>query len=52
VNWGGGIKARATDVWGIRLDLRQYLTPKPFDLFNQEGWMKQWEISGGVSFMF
>jgi hypothetical protein len=52
VNWGGGIKARVTDVWGIRLDLRQYLTPKPFDLFNQDGWMKQWEISGGVAFMF
>jgi hypothetical protein len=54
VNYGGGIKARATDVFGIRLDLRQYLTPKPFkDLFfNSGGWMKQLEVSAGVAFMF
>jgi opacity protein-like surface antigen len=52
VNYGGGLKARVTDVWGLRVDVRQYLTPKPFDFFNQEGWMKQIEISAGVSFMF
>jgi opacity protein-like surface antigen len=52
VNWGGGLKAKVTGAWGIRFDLRQYLTPKPFDLPNQDGWLKQLEISAGVSFLF
>jgi opacity protein-like surface antigen len=52
VNYGGGIKARVTEVWGIRLDLRQFLMPKPFDFPNQSGWLRQVEVSGGVSFLF
>ena len=52
VNWGGGVKARVTDLLGVRVDARQYLTPKPFDLPNSDGWMKQWEFSAGVSFNF
>jgi hypothetical protein len=52
VNYGAGLKARVTDVWGFRMDVRQYLTPKPFDFFNQEGWLKQVEVSAGVAFMF
>jgi hypothetical protein len=52
VNYGGGIKARVTEVFGIRFDVRQYLTPKPFDFPNQEGWLKQLEVSAGFAFMF
>jgi len=51
-NYGGGIKFRMTSVWGARLDFRQYNTGQPFDFPNQQGRLKQTEISGGVSFNF
>ena len=49
VNYGGGIKVRITPMFAIRLDLRQYLTPKPFELQNQSGMLKQLEISAGFA---
>src|SRR5689334_13511389 len=32
VNYGGGVKVRLTSLFGVRFDVRQYTTPKPFDL--------------------
>lgn len=53
-NYGGGLKARVTEVWGVRFDIRQFNTGKP-DLFQTpvgpSGRLKQTEISAGVSFM-
>ena len=51
INYGGGIKVRVLPTWGIRLDYRQYRTPKPFDLPGVSGWLNQTEISAGVMFM-
>ncbi|HWQ56301.1 MAG TPA: outer membrane beta-barrel protein [Bryobacteraceae bacterium] len=52
-NYGGGIKARLTDVWGVRFDIRQYNTGKP-DLFQTteapSGRLRQTEVSAGISF--
>ncbi|MGQ9632768.1 MAG: outer membrane beta-barrel protein [Bryobacteraceae bacterium] len=53
INYGTGIKAKVTDRWLIRLDFRQYLSPKPdFGLAPQkpEGWLRMNEISMGFSF--
>jgi len=53
-NFGGGIKARVTDVWGIRIDVRQYGTGQPFSDFfvRTEGLLWQTEITAGISFNF
>jgi opacity protein-like surface antigen len=52
VNYGGGVKMRVTSLFGVRLDVRQYTTPKPFDLPLKEGWLRQTEISAGFGVMF
>jgi hypothetical protein len=52
VNYGGGVKVRVTSMFGVRLDVRQYTTPKPFDLELREGWLRQTEISAGFGVMF
>ncbi|MEP7366418.1 MAG: outer membrane beta-barrel protein [Acidobacteriota bacterium] len=49
-NYGGGVKVILTDTLLLRLDARQYQTPKPFDLVGASGWLKQLEISVGISF--
>ncbi|MBM3773952.1 MAG: porin family protein [Acidobacteria bacterium] len=51
-NYGGGLKARVTEVWGVRVDVRQYVTGQPFDFFNQESTLRQLAITAGVSFNF
>src|SRR5579863_6170757 len=51
-NYGGGVKVKVTSMWAVRFDLRQYTTPKPFDLPLQSGWIHQNEISAGVGIMF
>src|SRR5689334_18616256 len=51
-NYGGGVKVRLTSLFGVRLDVRQYTTPKPFDLPLREGWLRQTEISAGFGVMF
>jgi len=53
INYGTGVKAKVTDRWLIRIDFRQYLSPKPdFGLAPQkpEGWLRMNEISMGFSF--
>jgi hypothetical protein len=48
VNYGGGIKARVSRRFMIRLDFRQYHTPKPdFFVVAPEGWIRQMEVSAG-----
>jgi hypothetical protein len=44
------LKARLTDIWGLRFDVRQYNTGKPFDFSNQTGRLLQLEVSVGISF--
>jgi opacity protein-like surface antigen len=55
VNYGGGVKVRVTSLFGVRLDVRQYTTPKPFGSsfpFLREGWLRQTEISAGFGVLF
>jgi hypothetical protein len=52
INYGGGIKFRVGSIWGVRLDVREYNTGKPFNLPNQSGRLSQLEVSGGISFNF
>jgi hypothetical protein len=51
VNYGGGIKVRVAPNWLFRIDARQYVNPKPFDLFNKSGSIRMLELSAGVSFV-
>lgn len=46
-NYGGGVKVRLGPMYMIRLDFRQYMTGKPFDLPLQSGMLRQNEISAG-----
>src|SRR5689334_1639423 len=48
-SYGGGAKVRVTSLFGLRVDVRQATTPKPFSLpYLKEGWLRQTEISAGV----
>ena len=51
-NYGGGVKVRVTHLFGLRFDVRQYTTPKPFDLPLKEGWLRQTEVSAGFGVIF
>jgi opacity protein-like surface antigen len=51
-NYGGGVKMRITSLFGARLDVRQYTTPKPFGLPLAQGWLRQTEISAGFGVLF
>ena len=52
VNYGGGVKVRLTHLFGARLDVRQYTTPKPFNLPLASGWLRQTEVSVGFGVIF
>jgi hypothetical protein len=52
VNYGGGVKMHVASIIGVRLDVRQYTSPKPFGLPLAQGWLRQTEISGGVGVQF
>jgi len=52
VNYGGGVKVHVASIFGVRLDVRQYTSPKPFGLPLAEGWLRQTEISGGFGVQF
>ncbi len=49
-NYGGGVKVKLTPMFLIRFDLRNYASPKPFDLPGASGWLNQREVSMGFSF--
>jgi len=51
-NYGAGVMAKVFGPWGIRVDVRQYTSPKPFGLPLASGWLRQEEISAGVGFTF
>lgn len=50
-NYGAGVKVRSSDRFLIRLDYRQYLTPKPdWFLTAPKGWLRINEMSVGFSY--
>jgi hypothetical protein len=54
-NYGGGVKARVSDMFLIRLDVRDYWTGKPdfgIGINEPEGLLKQLEVSAGLAFVF
>jgi opacity protein-like surface antigen len=51
VNYGGGLKVRITSMFALRVDFRQYLTGKPFDLPLVSGKLRQNEISAGFGLL-
>jgi hypothetical protein len=52
VNYGGGVKVRMFSIWALRFDVREYVTPKPFDLYLKQGWLRQNEVSAGFGAEF
>jgi hypothetical protein len=52
INYGGGIKVKLGAIWGMRFDVRQYNTGKPFDFPNQSGRLLMNEFTAGLSFNF
>jgi hypothetical protein len=52
VNYGGGIKVRVSSLFIVRADVRQYLSPKPFDFLNKSGALRQNELSVGFGIAF
>lgn len=53
INFGGGLKVRVTDMFMARLDVHDYLTPKPdFQLLNEHGWLRFLTVTAGVAFVF
>ena len=51
VNYGAGVKVRATEKFLIRLGVQQFLSPKPDWFFEPpKGWLRMNEISLGVSY--
>jgi len=51
INYGGGIKVKVKEPWGLRFDVRQYNMGKPFQLPNASGRLLLWEFSGSISFL-
>lgn len=52
-NFGGGVKVHVRGMWGVRFDVREYVTGKPdFNSFSTSGALWQTEISGGVGIGF
>jgi hypothetical protein len=52
INYGGGIKVKVSPILGIRVDVRQYLLPHPFDFPGQTGRLMQTAVTAGMSFNF
>jgi opacity protein-like surface antigen len=51
-NYGAGLKFKVTDSYGLRLDVRDHVTGKPFDLPDNSGRLHNLEISAGFSLLF
>ena len=47
-----GLKFRITDIFALRLDVRDYATGKPFPLEDRSGLLHMLETSAGLSFVF
>lgn len=51
-NYGAGVKVKMTESYGIRLDVRDHVTGKPFDLPDNSGRLHNLEMSAGFSLLF
>jgi opacity protein-like surface antigen len=51
-NYGAGLKFKVTESYGFRLDVRDYVTGKPFDLPDNSGRLHNLEFSAGFSLLF
>lgn len=51
-NYGGGLKFKLSDRFGLRFDLRDHVTGKPFDLANSSGKLHNVEYSSTFSLLF
>lgn len=51
-NYGGGVKVHLVNIFAVRADVRQYISPKPFGLPLASGWLGMTEISVGFGVQF
>ncbi len=51
-NYGGGVKVKVSPIFGVRVDLRDFVTAKPFDLPNVNGLLHNIEASAGFAILF
>ena len=51
-NFGAGVKVKLTSMFALRIDLRDYVTTKPFDLLGKSGALHQIEASAGLGLYF
>jgi hypothetical protein len=51
INYGGGLKLKVTQAIGLRFDVREYNTGKPFKLTGTSGRLNQLEVSVGAAFL-
>jgi hypothetical protein len=51
-SYGGGVKVHLFKIFGVRADLRQYTSPKPFGLPLASGWLQTTEISAGFGVQY
>ena len=51
-NFGAGVKVKLTSMFLLRIDLRDYVTTKPFDLIGKSGALHQIEASAGLGLFF
>jgi Outer membrane protein beta-barrel domain len=51
-NFGAGVKLKINSMFLVRLDARDYVTTKPFNLINQSGALHQIEVTAGLGLMF
>lgn len=51
INYGAGVKVRTSDRFLIRLDVRQYMSPKPDRFLTApKGWLRINEVSAGFAY--
>jgi len=51
-NFGGGVKVKLNSMFALRLDVRDYVTTKPFDLIGKSGALHQIEAAAGLGLYF
>jgi hypothetical protein len=51
-NFGAGVKVKVSSMFAVRLDARDYVTTKPFDLAGKSGALHQIEVSAGLALYF
>ncbi len=52
LNYGGGVKVKLSPIYGVRVDVRDYVTGKPFNFTNVSGLLHNVEVSAGFSILF